>query len=112
MSSDTLVAASAKPMILALLLSGESYGYQILQRVHRVSGGELEWSSAMIYPVLRRLEKEGLIRSDWRVSGENRMRRYYRLTDLGRGESAKEKARWLSVNGALRKAWATAGAEE
>jgi len=42
MSSDTLVAASSKPIILSLLLSGESYGYQILQRVRRVSGGTMQ----------------------------------------------------------------------
>ncbi len=112
MSSDTLVAASAKPMVLALLFSGESYGYQILQRVRRVSGGELEWSSAMLYPVLRRMEKDGLIRSEWRVSDENRMRKYYRLTDLGRKEFETEKARWLSVQSALRKVWADPAAAD
>ena len=110
MSSDTLVAASARPIILSLLLSGESYGYQILQRVRRVSGGKMKWSSAMLYPVLRRMEKEGLVLSEWRVSEENRMRKYYRLTDLGRKEFEIEKARWVSVQSALRKLWATAAA--
>jgi len=108
MSSDTLVAASAKPVILSLLMSGESYGYQILQRVRRVSGGKMNWSSAMLYPVLRRMEKDGLIRSEWRVSEENRMRKYYRLTAVGRKELEVEKARWLDIQSALRKIWATA----
>jgi PadR family transcriptional regulator len=112
MSSDTLVAASSKPVILSLLLSGESYGYQILQRVRRVSGGSMKWSSAMLYPVLRRMEKEGLIRSQWRVSEENRMRKYYRLTDLGRKEFEKEKARWTDIQKALRKIWAAAAAAD
>ena len=112
MSSDTLVAASSKPIILSLLLSGESYGYQILLRVRRVSGGTMNWSSAMLYPVLRRMEKEGLIRSEWRVSEENRMRKYYRLTDLGRKEFEKEKARWTSIQSALRKLWAMAPAAD
>jgi PadR family transcriptional regulator PadR len=112
MSSDTLVAASAKPVVLSLLMSGESYGYRILQRVRRVSGGRLAWSSAMLYPVLRRLEKDGLIRSEWRVSEENRMRKYYRLTALGRKELEVEKARWLDIQSALRKIWATAGSVE
>jgi PadR family transcriptional regulator PadR len=108
MSSDTLVAASSKPIILSLLLSGESYGYQILQRVRRVSGGSMQWSSAMLYPVLRRMEKEGLIRSEWRVSEENRMRKYYLLTDAGRRELEVERARWSDIQKALRKLWATA----
>ena len=110
MSSNTLVAAAAKPVILSLLLSGESYGYQILKSVRRVSGGNLEWSSAMLYPVLRRMEKEGLIRSEWRVSEENRMRKYYVLTDPGRQELAAEKERWISIQDALRKFWAMAEA--
>jgi PadR family transcriptional regulator PadR len=108
MSSDTLVAASSKPIVLSLLLSGESYGYQILQRVRRVSGGSMKWSSAMLYPVLRRMEREGLIRSEWRVSDENRMRKYYMLTDLGRKEFEVEKARWATIQAAMRKLWATA----
>ena len=110
MSSNTLVAASAKPIVLTLLLSGESYGYQILQRVRRVSGGKMTWSSAMLYPVLRRLEKDGLVRSEWRVSDENRMRRYYALTARGRKELAAEKERWLSIQNALWKLWAPAEA--
>lgn len=110
MSSNTLVAASAKPIILTLLLSGESYGYQILQRVRRVSGGKMTWSSAMLYPVLRRLEKDGLVRSAWRVSDENRMRRYYALTARGRKELAAEKERWRSVQTALWKLWTPAEA--
>ena len=112
MSSDTLVAASSKPIVLSLLLSGESYGYQILQRVRRVSGGSLEWSSAMLYPVLRRMEKEGLIRSEWRVSEEKRMRKYYMLTDKGRRELETEKVRWNEIQKALRKIWAAAQAAD
>ena len=65
---------------------------------------------AELEAVLRRMEKEGLIRSQWRVSDENRMRKYYRLTDLGRREFEKEKARWTDIQKALRKIWATAAA--
>ena len=61
MISKALVAASAKPIILALLMSGENYGYQILKRVSQVSGGKLDWSEALLYPVLHRLEKDGLV---------------------------------------------------
>ncbi len=110
MSSNTLVAASSKPIILSLLLAGESYGYEILQRVRTVTGGKMEWSSAMLYPVLRRMEKEGLIRSEWRVSEKNRMRKYYVITDLGRKELETEKAIWISLQEAFRRLWATAEA--
>ncbi len=110
MTTRALVAASAKPIVLALLMGGESYGYQILQRVRLVSGGTLKWSSAMLYPVLHRLEKDGLIRSEWKTSEEGRMRKYYRLTDLGRQEFAAEKERWFDVHAALKKFWARAEA--
>jgi len=110
MTTRALTAASAKPIVLALLMRGESYGYQILQRVRLVSGGTLKWSSAMLYPILHRLEKDGLIQSDWKPSEEGRMRKYYHLTDLGRREFAAEKERWFDVHAALKKFWARAEA--
>jgi PadR family transcriptional regulator PadR len=108
MIPKNLVAASSKPIILTLLYRGESYGYQILQRVRQVAGGELEWSSAMLYPVLHKLEKDGFVRSKWKLSGEGRMRKYYLLTERGRKEFAAEKNRWLSVHEALQRLWAAA----
>jgi len=108
MVSKALVAASAKPVILALLLNGENYGYQILQRVRQVSGGTLDWSEAMLYPVLHRLENDGFIKSQWKLSEEGRMRKYYLLTESGREELETEKEHWLSVHAALTKLWAPA----
>lgn len=106
MTSRALIAASANSIVLALLLSGESYGYQILKRVRRVSGGTLKWSSAMLYPVLHRLEKDGLIKSEWKPSEEGRMRKYYTLTENGRKEFFAEKEQWFCVHNALNKFWA------
>jgi len=105
MVSKALVAASAKPIILSLLLSGENYGYRILQRVKFATGGVLEWSEAMLYPVLHRLEADGFIRSKWKLSEEGRMRKYYFLTEEGARELEREKADWLSVHEALTKLW-------
>ena len=112
MISKNLIAASTKPIILSLLFRGESYGYQILQRIRQVAGGKLAWSSAMLYPVLHRLEKDGLIQSQWKLSGEGRMRKYYHLTDLGRKELSVEKEQWLSVHNALQDLWAAAEATD
>lgn len=112
MALKTLVAASAKPIILALLLSGESYGYQILRRVRQVSGGTLEWSSALLYPVLHRLEKDGLIRSEWKLSEKGRMRKYYLLTKRGYREFEKEKKHWLNIQEAFKKLLAAAEIQE
>ncbi|MFC2157693.1 PadR family transcriptional regulator [Acidobacteriota bacterium] len=105
MISKALIAASTKPIILAILLGGENYGYQIIQSAKEISGGELEWSDGMLYPVLHRLEKEGLIRSQWKLSENGRMRKYYVITELGRDELEKEKTQWMSVHKALSRLW-------
>ncbi len=110
MSSKTLIASAAKPIILSILQTGESYGYQIIKRVRLASGGTLEWSSSLLYPVLHRLEKDGLIQSRWELSEKGRMRRNYLITDLGRKELAVEKERWLSIHNVLKEFWKTAEA--
>ena len=55
--SKDLVAASATPLVLAILAEGDSYGYAIIKRVARISGGQLQWTDGMLYPVLHRLER-------------------------------------------------------
>ena len=99
------MAASTKPLILSILERGEIYGYQIIQNVIDISGGTLEWSEGMLYPVLHRMEKENLIRSQWKISEKGRRRKYYRLTELGREELEKEKKQWMNVHNLLSKLW-------
>jgi PadR family transcriptional regulator PadR len=105
MISKALVAASTKPIILSILLSGKNYGYQIIQSVKRISGDKLEWSDGMVYPVLHRLEKDGFISSQWKISDGGRLRKYYRITDLGKKELETERKQWMSVHEALSKLW-------
>lgn len=105
MISKALIAASTKPLILGILRGGENYGYQIIQRVKELSGGDIEWADGMLYPVLHRLEKEGLVSTKWKVSDENRMRKYYRLTAAGRKEFETEIKQWVSVNDVLSRLW-------
>jgi PadR family transcriptional regulator PadR len=105
MIAKALIAASTKPMILSILLNGENYGYQIIQSVKRISGGQLEWSDGMLYPVLHRLEKDGFILAKWKLSEEGRRRKYYSITDLGRKELEADMAQWKSVYEALSKLW-------
>jgi DNA-binding PadR family transcriptional regulator len=105
MISKNLVAASTKPIILSILIRDEDYGYQIIQRVKEISGGTLEWSDNMLYPVLRRLEKSGLLVSRWKISKKGRLRRYYRITEHGREELDSERRQWMSVHQALSKLW-------
>jgi len=105
MVSKALIAASTKPMILSILLSGENYGYQIIKRVKRISSGSLEWSDGMLYPVLHRLEKDGYIRSEWKMSDGGRLRKYYTITEAGKEELEKERKKWMSVHDTFIKLW-------
>jgi DNA-binding PadR family transcriptional regulator len=105
MISKALVAASTKPIILAILARGEDYGYQIIQRVKEISGGALEWSDNMLYPVLHRLENDGFIVSRWTISEGGRLRKYYRITDSGREELEAERSQWMDVQNALSRLW-------
>ena len=102
-----LVAASSTPLVLAILMEGDSYGYAILQRVRELSGGELEWTDGMLYPVLHRLEKAGLVESRWEKAETGRKRKYYRVTDRGREQLAEERRQWRTVDEALRNVWST-----
>src|SRR5881397_2007526 len=67
MSKD-LVAASATPLVLAILAEGDSYGYAIIKRVAELSGGHLQWTDGMLYPVLHRLERQGFVAAKWAAS--------------------------------------------
>ena len=60
MPARELIAATTRPLLLGILAEGENYGYALIQRVKELSGGELNWTEGMLYPVLHRLEEEGL----------------------------------------------------
>ena len=105
MLSRELAGAAAKPIILAILSSRESYGYAILQRIEQLSGGELSWDDSTLYPVLHRLENEGLLSSSWRTAETGRRRKYYGLTAKGREVLESEKRQWLRVDAVLAQLW-------
>jgi len=101
MASKTLMAASTRPLILAILSGGEDYGYRIIQKVKTYSNGRLEWTDGMLYPVLQRMEMDGHVSSAWRLNEGPRPRRYYKITGKGRKELATELTGWRSVWEAL-----------
>jgi DNA-binding PadR family transcriptional regulator len=100
-----LVAASATPLVLAILADGESYGYAILKRVRALSGGELEWTDGMLYPLLHRLHRLGFVTTEWRRPPEGRRRQYYTITDDGRAALADQQRQWVAVTRALNDVW-------
>jgi PadR family transcriptional regulator PadR len=104
-----LVAASATPLVLAILAEGESYGYAILKRVRELSSGDLEWTDGMLYPLLHRLRRLGYVTTEWRTPTEGRRRRYYALTDDGRAALAEQQRQWEAVTRALGDVWRGSG---
>ena len=93
-----LVAASATPLILSILSHGDSYGYDIMQRVRELSGGTLEWADGMLYPILHRLEKKQLIESYWGQAETGRRRKYYRLRAAGLEELQQQRRYWHQLH--------------
>ena len=100
-----LVAASATPLVLAILAEGESYGYAIIKRVGELSKGHVQWTDGMLYPVLHRLERNGLVAAKWGSSESGRRRKYYRLTKEGRAQLEAERKRWQIVDATLHRVW-------
>lgn len=100
-----LVAASSTPIVLAILTEGDSYGYAILKRVRELSGGHMEWTDGMLYPVLHRLERLGYVEARWEAAETGRRRKYYRITPGGRAQLAEERRQWQAVDATLNGIW-------
>ena len=92
-------------MVLSIIAERETYGYEIIQQVRDLSAGAVEWSDGMLYPVLHRLEREGLIASKWNESETGRDRKYYFITSKGRQTLNGERQQWLKVHNTLCKLW-------
>ena len=100
-----LVAASATPLVLAILAEGESYGYAIIKRVSELSRAELKWTDGMLYPVLHRLEANGYVAARWGKSETGRRRKYYALKAAGRAALTDQKEQWRVAVQMLGKLW-------
>jgi PadR family transcriptional regulator, regulatory protein PadR len=105
MLSKELVAASTVPLVLSVLSEGEDYGYALIQRVRDLSGGKIEWTEGMLYPVLHWMEEQDLITSEWRATDSGRKRKYYFLRKEGRKALQAEKQQWMTVHATLVKLW-------
>ncbi|GHN02342.1 PadR family transcriptional regulator [Cytophagales bacterium WSM2-2] len=105
MIPKNLTAASTKLIILGILRQGNSYGYLIIKKIKELSGGKMEYSDGMLYPVLHNLEKSGLIESKWVMEDDTRPRKYYEITEMGKKELVAEKEHWSNVNSVLDGIW-------
>jgi PadR family transcriptional regulator, regulatory protein PadR len=96
-----LVAASATPLVLAVLRNGDSYGYEIIQRIRELSDGDLEWNEGMLYPLLHRLADQKLIEAYQAKSPAGRTRKYYRLLPGGKTHFEKHREGFALVTAML-----------
>lgn len=96
-----LMAASATPLVLSLLRRGDSYGYEIIKSVRDLSDGELEWKEGMLYPLLHRLDEQGLIEAYDGTAPSGRRRKYYRLLPEGERQLAEQRAGFAAINALL-----------
>jgi DNA-binding PadR family transcriptional regulator len=103
--SKELVGASAVPIILAILDKGDTYGYDIMQRVKDLSSGQIEWKEGSLYPVLHKLEKTGLIKSLWKMADNGRHRKYYSINKKGRKALHVEIENWKLVQSMFDVLW-------
>ena len=100
-----LASASLKPIILSILNEGESYGYQLIQRIYDLSEGEIQWTTGTLYPFLHGLENEGLVASYWQDVENAPRRKYYRLTPRGQASLVDQQKHWMAINRILVKLW-------
>lgn len=96
-------------LLLAVLEDGPKHGYAVIEAVRADSGGALDLPTGTVYPALHRLERAGLVASDWEtVAG--RRRRAYRLTASGKAALGEQRAVWEQFSAAVtailgRRAW-------
>ncbi len=105
MIEKELVAASTEPLILSLLSKGESYGYELIQEVKRLSEDRIKWTDGMLYPVLHRMEANGWIKSHWVELENRRKRKYYSLKKDGQQALKEKREQWTVISSVLGGLW-------
>jgi transcriptional regulator len=99
--SRELLQGTLDMLVLKALQLGPFHGWGITNRIESGSREVLHLNQGSLYPALYRLEKQGLIRSEWNVTENNRRARYYTLTPAGRRQLAAERASWERLSGAV-----------
>jgi PadR family transcriptional regulator, regulatory protein PadR len=88
-------------LVLRALHLEPMHGWGITERIEQWSESVLQLGQGTLYPALYRLERQGLIRSDWRQTANNRRARYYALTAQGRRTLTDELAQWRRMSRAI-----------
>jgi len=98
---SALVQGTLDMLILKILALQPLNGWAISQRLIQISGEVLQVSDGSLYPALHKLEQQGWISAQWKVSESNRRARFYSLTRLGRKQLEKEAANWNRLSAAI-----------
>jgi DNA-binding PadR family transcriptional regulator len=88
-------------LVLAVLRSGPAHGYAITQEINRRTDGALSMKEGTLYPLLHRLEGEGLVKAAWQVSDRGPARRTYELKAKGRRALVKRANEWRRLVGVM-----------
>lgn len=102
--SPELIKGTVIPVVLAVLKERARYGYEMVHLINARTNGALSFSEGTLYPVLHRLEADGMIKAEWREAGPSeggRRRRYYALTGAGRRELERRRAEWKTFADAV-----------
>ena len=100
-SRGDLLQGTLDMLVLKALQLEPMHGWGITERIGQWSGNELLVNQGSLYPALYRLQQQGWITSEWKVTENNRRARYYRLTAAGRKQVAIEMREWLRLSGAV-----------
>ena len=84
-------------LILKAVSLNPQHGYGVLLRIEQITGGALSIEQGALYPALYRLERQGLLTTEWGTSENNRRARYYRLTPVGRKQLTEQTNRWDEI---------------
>ena len=99
-----LMRGAGPAAVMRLLENGERYGYELVKLLDRQSNGVLAMGQSTLYPLLYNLEAKGLIVSRVETSTEtSRPRKYYRLTDKGKRQLARDRKQWEALSVAMGK---------
>ena len=89
-----LVGASTTILVLSTLAREATYGYRLLRAVNEKAEGLFTWQEGTLYPILHKLEKDGLVEAEWRQADTGRRRKYYQVTDKGREALSEGVSQW------------------
>jgi len=96
-----LLKGSTVILILTLLDRRPMYGYEMLTEIEQASGGVFQFKEGTLYPILHALESSGYVESYWDRTESARQRKYYRITDKGRGHLTAKRREWVTFRSAV-----------